>query len=385
MKNTCKYIIGAFLLLFFISCNDKESDLLSAKLYFDKTHEVVDVEEVDTYNYDFVSRLSKSVDSDVQVEYQIGTEAMVDEYNKRNGTKHIFMPRENVSLKEIISTIAKGAIYTSMNTLNLINLSTIEEGDTYLVPIIISKANSELINSASRLFVEVKKPIVINKVYDFNGNYLSVPMPTTVNFKSLTYEALIYPDSFGWIKTVLGVEGTLIFRFGDTTIEENQLQIAGNVQFNAPLKFSTKMWYHVAFTYNGQTKMAEIYINGEKVADKAVDVDSFDLVKNFFVGYAYDYDTRRIWSGKMSEVRVWNVARTANQIKQNMLRVDEQSDGLFCYWKLDGNDFYEKDGKYYVKDQSKNGIDAVSRRGRFNDGSGTSVIPKVVDLKVSIK
>ena len=40
----------------------------------------------------------------------------------------------------------------------------------------------------------------------------------------------------------------------------------------------------------------------------------------------------------MSEVRVWSVARTENQLKQNMLGVDPASEGLALYYKLDGSE-----------------------------------------------
>ena len=40
----------------------------------------------------------------------------------------------------------------------------------------------------------------------------------------------------------------------------------------------------------------------------------------------------------MSEIRVWNVARTENQIKQNMLGVNPKSDGLELYFKMNGTE-----------------------------------------------
>ena len=43
----------------------------------------------------------------------------------------------------------------------------------------------------------------------------------------------------------------------------------------------------------------------------------------------------------MSEVRVWSVARTENQLKQNMLGVDPASEGLALYYKLDGSETQE--------------------------------------------
>lgn len=45
--------------------------------------------------------------------------------------------------------------------------------------------------------------------------------------------------------------------------------------------------------------------------------------------------------GKMCELRVWNVARTENQLKQNVLGVDPKSDGLVLYYKLNGTEVEE--------------------------------------------
>ena len=86
-------------------------------------------------------------------------------------------------------------------------------------------------------------------------------------------------------------------------------------------------WYHVAFTYDASAGMATLYLNGEKIAEKTVGSLTFDLNERFCIGYAYDYDRYRKWNGFMSEVRLWSVARTANQIRENMMFVDSGSDG----------------------------------------------------------
>ena len=57
----------------------------------------------------------------------------------------------------------------------------------------------------------------------------------------------------------------------------------------------------------------------------------------FYIGRIYGFKWgERPFHGKMSEVRVWSVARTENQLKQNMLGVDPASEGLALYYKLDG-------------------------------------------------
>ncbi|MRI64635.1 DUF1735 domain-containing protein [Ornithobacterium rhinotracheale] len=384
MKKLIYSTIALSFVLFF-NCKDTEDELLAPKVYFDKEVLSLEVEDIDNYTYELVSRVSNLESSNVAIEYEIGNQDMIDRYNHRNGTNYQALPLENVNIKNPNVIIKNGETYSNPCQIEIKKLSSIKEGSSFLLPIKIKKASLPTIGASSITFIEVKKTISIKKVYNMNGNYLSVPMPSTANFKSITYETLIYADSFSWISTVLGREGGLMFRFGDTTIKDNQLQIAGAIQFNATLNFQTNKWYHVAFTYDANTRKGSIYINGEKVASKESDIANFDLTRDFFIGYAYDYDPRRIWHGKMSECRVWSVARTENQIKQNMLSVDPNSEGLFAYWKLNGSDFYKEGENYFVRDQSPNHIDAISRYGRYNGGSGQSIQPEVVSLDSRIK
>jgi len=134
----------------------------------------------------------------------------------------------------------------------------------------------------------------------------------------------------------MGNEGTLIMRTGDLNHPDNELQMAGSVALQMPdvSVFQLNKWYHVAFTYDASAGMATLYLNGEKIADKTVGSLTFDLNERFCIGYAYDYDSSRKWNGYMSEVRLWSVARTANQIRENMMFVDSKSDGLVGYWKM---------------------------------------------------
>ena len=379
-----KYCIGIFAFLALNACKDKENELLETKVYFEQAQQRLKLENnVSSHAFNITARVSNISDSDVNVTYQIGDAQMVADYNAKNGTKYQMMPAENFSLQKNSTVIKKGSVYAEPCQLALKNLSTIQEGNTYVIPVTIADASVPTIE-AKTLFVEVAKPIVINKVFDFNGRkYLSIPMDEKAKFNALTYEAMIYVDTFKKLSTVMGAEGNLIFRFGDTTVDADQIQVAGNVQFNPSKKFAAKQWYHVALVFDGATKRTEIYVDGERVAEKTASVNSFNLNGNFFIGYAYDYDGSRTWRGKMSECRVWSVARTANELKNNKLGVDPNSEGLFGYWKLNGTDVYQKDGNYYVKDQSKNHRDATSRRGAYQSGRGLSVEPDVVEMRIS--
>lgn len=57
-----------------------------------------------------------------------------------------------------------------------------------------------------------------------------------------------------------------------------------------------------------------------------------NLTRNCYIGRSFD-GTRWL-PGEISEVRIWNVERTAEQIADNPYKVDPASEGLVAYWKF---------------------------------------------------
>ena len=131
---------------------------------------------------------------------------------------------------------------------------------------------------------------------------------------------------------------------------------------------SLEEWYHVAFTYDLETGIACIYLNGQlqsqtqvaptvKVINlglRAIDPDPETDARQFFIGYSYD--AFRQLCGDISEVRVWSVARTQADIWRDMYDVENPAEKpeLRAYWK-----FNEGTGNI-IKDWSQYGNDAVA-------------------------
>ena len=96
--------------------------------------------------------------------------------------------------------------------------------------------------------------------------------------------------------------------------------------------------YHVAFVKN--VKKGTFYVNGEPAgfmeADKNIHYDSNDV----FLGYD-NAENNYYYKGYIGEVRIWDTARTKDELKDNIdnefegdeLRKAEKS-GLAAYWKL---------------------------------------------------
>ena len=163
-----KYCIGIFAFLALNACKDKENELLETKVYFEQPQQRLKLED------NVSSHAFNISDSDVNVTYQIGDAQMVADYNAKNGTKYQMMSANNFSLQKNSSVIKKGSVYAEPCQLALTNLSTIQEGNTYVIPVTIADASVPTIESKT-LFVEVSKPLVINKVFDFTGRkYVSI-------------------------------------------------------------------------------------------------------------------------------------------------------------------------------------------------------------------
>lgn len=372
MKN---YILNQLILCFIgiliASCNNEsEEDLLSPKVYFENTEYRLEVEDENTITYDLQARLSTMSSSPVNVSYTIADSSFVDKYNKKHGTEYDAFDTSNASLSSDKATIPEGEIYANKTTLELNNLNNVEEGKPCILPIRITSSSMPAINSTDIVYIIISKPVRIMKVGRFYSNSIKVPLIN--KFKSVTYEALIYISRFGSNNTIMGTEGVLILRIGDTALpggHNDWIQIAGNKQYHSTETFTAGQWYHVAFTYDQPSGKTAIYINGKKATESTWDTPEFDLTSDgggFFIGKIDGFMWgERPFYGYMSEIRLWNVSRTENQIQQNMLNVDSKSDGLAAYYKLNGTDQYQADdGKWYVKDASGHNMDGIVNGGR---------------------
>lgn len=286
--------------------------------------------------------------------------------------------------------------------------------ETYLVPIRISGASIDVLGGSDVAYYVVKRSSAITVAAQLNsGNWINFPTLDKYGANSqawngltaMTYEALIYIDQFATtdaeglpvnISSVLGVEQYLLLRIGDTNFERQQLQFDGSgsgSQFGKfPGKDATKnleagRWYHVACTYDQATQTVRIYVDGRiqseqtgvgiatqnednrinlamralydyylnnPTEDNEKKYGGFVDAYQFFIGKSYD--EKRPLNGKIAEARVWSVARTPEQIWENMYNVENPADDptLLGYWK-----FNEGAGNT-VRDYSMYGNDGVA-------------------------
>lgn len=177
-----------------------------------------------------------------------------------------------------------------------------------------------------------------------NTNQVWFDTGITGSYEALTFETLVRGDDFAGqdagINTIFGKEGAWLLRAGDSGIEQNQFQLAtdhGN--WTTDLKFEVGRWYHIALTYDVATTTAVLYVNGNKFAENtsfASAAVNFDVDANGYGCFiSRSYGVNRWWRGAFKQMRLWNVIRTADEIKANMTTdIPDGTSGLLGYWKF---------------------------------------------------
>ena len=221
------------------------------------------------------------------------------------------------------------------------------------------------------MYYILRKGAAITTVANMTENYIDFQsMQTSTVLDSLseiTFEGLLRPtDLPNSPKTFLGIEGYCLLRIGDVPpLGANQLQFAGPGNYNTGLYMTANKWHHVAFTYDIPGREIIVYLDGEEVSRTtaapsfASDGNVVNLGRGrpadkdaFYVGRSYD--NTRYFRGDMSEVRVWNVIRTPEEIAANMYGVEPDTPGLMAYWKMD-----EGSGRT-IRDHSGHGLEGTA-------------------------
>ena len=208
---------------------------------------------------------------------------------------------------------------------------------------------------------------------------------------ALTVEAWVKPDSIILLPTIISNEEWLnsdngfILRIENSNlISTPQFQIgttSGWQNVSAPsgsIPLST--WTHIAGTFDGSN--IKIFINGIEAASTAfigsLQASTVDLRIG---GHYYVYNNRQ-WNGVIDEVRLWNIARTATEIFENMENPLSGSEpGLVGLWRM------EEGSGYTTADFTGNGHDGMINGASWTQGypmipvgSDDDLLPAVTEL-----
>ena len=163
------------------------------------------------------------------------------------------------------------------------------------------------------------------------------------NWSAFTYEVWVYPESSGSREGVIGHND--IIEFGFNPANRIHFWTAKGSQVNWNFTSSTlpyNTWHHIVGVGDGtaNSNNLKIYVNGVLKAEggSAPSSDHYGSA-NYSVNIgagAYDpLNSTQYYDGNLDEIRIWNSARTLEEIKSNMFKhLDGDESNLQAYFKM---------------------------------------------------
>ena len=185
----------------------------------------------------------------------------------------------------------------------------VKEGDANITATVGS------VKGVCKVMVREKISAIVDMAANIRGCYFQLDRNWVANQNVITFECLLRGDSFknpnSAVNSLFGVEGSWLLRIGDVApLADNQLEVAGG-SWQTPIMFERGEWYHLAIVWDSTNRKAPVYLDGST--------------------------NNRFFDGCVAEMRVWNVARTAEQIAEYMYEYDVEelgNAGLLAYWKF---------------------------------------------------
>lgn len=314
------------------------------------------------------------VTKDTKVNLELGGADLVEAYNTKTGKKYALPPAGSYELSSKATTIkAKNTVSESVK-FSLLSLDKFVEGTNYCVPVTITGTDGEMpVLEASRTMYVVINRTIISRAVDLHGRCgFNVPLfetdPRVASVGQVTMEIRVRANSFPHpnanpgISSLMGIEENFLFRFGDISIEKNQLQLApamigGKKYFTTGnTRYTPGKWHQVVCVYDGAS--VAIYVDGKLDVKFGAGPGTVNFnIKDSFGGFWFGQSVGgRYLDGAISEARFWTKALTMNEIQDNACYVDPTAEGLLAYWRF--NEIQE-DGS--VRDETGNGFNAIPR------------------------
>ncbi|MFM8443473.1 MAG: LamG-like jellyroll fold domain-containing protein [Methylococcus sp.] len=178
-------------------------------------------------------------------------------------------------------------------------------------------------------------------VLDGVDDYVSLPAMPHDFSRGLTIEAWVWYDSFApWSRIVdLGNgaanDNILLANVGATnTLGFHVFRQSQVLAIEAPGVLELGKWMHLAATIDA-AGLGTLYKNGEVVQSGKLHLPNRVRRVSNYVGRSNWQDA--LFNGRISDLRCWTVARTAQDIKNSMyLQLAGKEVGLVGYWRLGG-------------------------------------------------
>ncbi len=374
MKNISKYILGCLALAgvtMQYSCDNAEYDVLSSQAFIAQTQTNANSSMKITVGQEAIStdvnvRLSDIADEESTYKL-VADAATLEAFNEANQTPYELLPAEAFEMSsETVKVKAGSSISEAVNlTIKPFTEEMKNSGKQYALALKLEKlsGNTSLLASGSTMTYVLDR-VVYQPVPVFNSGFkYTTNLGRTYTCQDWTIEFNINMSQLGQgigqmnNQAILanckkeGVKGQEIYiRFGDAPIDGRQFQIKHQgTQLNSHTLFEQGKWYHFAIVVSG--KKLSFYVNG--VLDNAIDIPG-ETTDIFAFELIPSPDWTRAREILLSELRIWEVARTPAEIVNNMYVCNPNTKGLIGYWK-----FNEGQGNVY-HDCTPNKADGTS-------------------------
>ena len=181
--------------------------------------------------------------------------------------------------------------------------------------------------------------------FDGASGYIGVGDPANLRLTgAMTIEYWVRGNSLGYYRILnkIGAPGVRAFGailyFGTNYFT---LASGANTAINyVPTNFMPAgVWFHFAAVYS-PSSYVRCFINGEQVLESTSSIPAAQFNNNglpILLGDHSDTATAAKLNGNLSEVRIWSIARTPEQIAANYTnRLTGTEEGLVGYWPLTG-------------------------------------------------
>ncbi|GAB3926059.1 LamG domain-containing protein [Mucilaginibacter myungsuensis] len=183
-----------------------------------------------------------------------------------------------------------------------------------------------------------------------NFGDIAIVDQTIKSVKKVTFEMNCRISGYRGLQTFMGLEGNLIIRGkNDDFRPTHPIQIVGlgdRITLETTKSFNLNEWLHIALVVDcDQTDVAQkykFYINGVQdplvvtrndETHTSINLASSSDGNRFEIGRSFGQDFRAL-RGIVSEARVWTVARTAQEVSNNMCVLTGSTTGLLARWNF---------------------------------------------------
>ena len=287
-------------------------------------------------------RIAAPVEQDIEISFAAAP-AMTAAYNLIYSDNATVLDSYFYSIPKNTTTIKAGSISSDNIVIEFKNTNELNKSKRYVLPVtIVSASNIGILESARTAYFIFKGAALINVVANIKGMYFPINWKSDVSsLSTVTVEALVRSEDWvagrdNALSSIFGIEGKFLVRIGDADRPRDQVQVVApggnfpgpNVVGGLPVN----EWVHIAIVYDNKTKERIYYRDGVAVYKDEAASGNISLTSGCYIGRAWD--NTRWFPGDISEVRIWSVQRTAEQIAGNPYEIDPASDGLITYWKF---------------------------------------------------